>query len=162
VGYDPELFDAATVERIAGHLGRVLAGAATDPGMPVGRLEVLTGTERAGLLTGCNDTDRTVAPLTLAEIVEAQVARTPDAPGDVLVLDDPAVVSTVDTMPAHAPTDAHRTAPLHLTHPAYVIYTSGSTGRPKGVVVPHAGLASFSAAEVARYAVRPDDRVLQF
>jgi acyl-coenzyme A synthetase/AMP-(fatty) acid ligase/acyl carrier protein len=30
------------------------------------------------------------------------------------------------------------------------------------VVVPHAGLASFSAAEVDRYAVQPGDRVLQF
>jgi amino acid adenylation domain-containing protein len=60
------------------------------------------------------------------------------------------------------PTDADRIAPLSLTHPAYVIYTSGSTGRPKGVVVPHAGLASFSAAEVDRFDVRPGDRVLQF
>ncbi|WHT21650.1 non-ribosomal peptide synthase/polyketide synthase [Crossiella sp. CA-258035] len=63
---------------------------------------------------------------------------------------------------AHAPTDADRIAPLRPEHPAYVIYTSGSTGKPKGVVVTHAGLASFSAAEIEHYQVDQGDRVLQF
>jgi amino acid adenylation domain-containing protein len=96
------------------------------------------------------------------------LTRTGLAPGlptegtSLLVVDDPVTVSTVDRMPDRAPTDADRTGPVCLNHPAYVIYTSGSTGRPKGVVVPHAGLASFSAAEVSRYAVRPGDRVLEF
>src|SRR5204862_3616488 len=67
-----------------------------------------------------------------------------------------------DVMPDRAPSDVDRTAPLRLTHPAYVIYTSGSTGQPKGVVVSHAGLASFSAAEVDRFAVQAGSRVLQF
>ncbi|MFD7714210.1 condensation domain-containing protein, partial [Streptomyces sp. NPDC059786] len=33
-----------------------------------------------------------------------------------------------DRLPAHAPTDADRLAPLHPAHAAYLIYTSGSTG----------------------------------
>ncbi|HSV66550.1 MAG TPA: amino acid adenylation domain-containing protein, partial [Mycobacteriales bacterium] len=80
----------------------------------------------------------------------------------VLPVDDPDTVSALDAASEHAPTDADRAAPLLLDHPAYVIFTSGSTGRPKGVVVPHTGLASFSAAEVDRFSVRPSDRVLQF
>src|SRR5260370_28690830 len=65
-------------------------------------------------------------------------------------------------MRERGPADGDRTAAVVLAHPAYEIYTSGSTGQPKGVVVSHAGLASFSAAEVEHYQVRPGDRVLQF
>jgi amino acid adenylation domain-containing protein len=79
-----------------------------------------------------------------------------------LVVDAPQTRTALAGEPDTAPTDAQRRAPLRPAHPAYVIYTSGSTGKPKGVVVPHAGLASFSAAEVDRYGVRPGDRVLQF
>ncbi len=79
-----------------------------------------------------------------------------------LVLDDPITVVAVAAMPARAPTDANRWAPLSVAHPAYVIYTSGSTGRPKGVVVSSAGLAGFAAAEAEHFGVGPGDRVLQF
>jgi amino acid adenylation domain-containing protein len=85
----------------------------------------------------------------------------PPGVGTVLV-DDEATIRAINAMPDRAPADADRTAPVRLAQPAYVIYTSGSTGRPKGVVVSHEGLASFSAAAVDRYAVRPGDRVLEF
>src|SRR3989449_4696928 len=79
-----------------------------------------------------------------------------------LVPAEPATAAALERIPPRAPTDVDRRSPLLAAHPAYVIYTSGSTGWPKGVVVSHAGLASFSAAEVDRFAVRPGDRVLQF
>ncbi|MGH3844311.1 MAG: amino acid adenylation domain-containing protein, partial [Pseudonocardiaceae bacterium] len=77
----------------------------------------------------------------------------------VLVIDE---LAELAMMPDHAPTEVDRRCALVPGHLAYVIYTSGSTGRPKGVTVTHAGLASFSAAEVDRYAVTPGDRVLEF
>ena len=92
----------------------------------------------------------------------ATAGRLPPGPWEVLTLDDPDTERVLATGPASRPQDADRAAPSLLAHPAYVIYTSGSTGTPKGVMVTHQGLASFSAAEVDRYAVRPGDRVLQF
>ncbi len=45
---------------------------------------------------------------------------------------------------------------------AYVIYTSGSTGRPKGVEITHRCLLNHNLAITRAYALRSDDRVLQF
>ncbi|MEU0878094.1 non-ribosomal peptide synthase/polyketide synthase [Lentzea sp. NPDC005914] len=74
--------------------------------------------------------------------------------GPVVVVDGPLDAADYDA--------ANLDVPIDLAQPAYVIYTSGSTGRPKGVVVTHAGLASFSAAEIEHFQVRPGDRVLEF
>ncbi|WP_433730545.1 non-ribosomal peptide synthase/polyketide synthase [Actinoplanes sp. CA-051413] len=257
--YNTDLFDAATVTRMAGHLTALFEAIAADPDRPVSRLPMLTGPERQHLLTGLNDTARPVPPATLDQLFAAQVARTPHAPavlhddgelsyaelddrvnrlarlliergagpesivalvlprspeivvaqlaagragaaylpvdpaypGDriafmlddarpvltvtradlaaslpegpvLIVLDDPAVAAALAGQPTARVTAADRRARLDPAHPAYVIYTSGSTGRPKGVSVTHAGVASFSAAEIEHFAVRPGDRVLQF
>ncbi|MGH3884026.1 MAG: non-ribosomal peptide synthetase, partial [Pseudonocardiaceae bacterium] len=268
VEYRTDLFEAATIGRLAGQLTRVLAVLAANPDAPLGTVDLVAEAERARLLRQWNDTDRKITATVLPVLFEAAVARAPDLPavvfeggsvsygeldaranrlarlllargvgpervvalllprsvemvvaqlavtkaggaflpvdpaypverirfmvadsaaavvltcGEVtassigiaslvgvgggtvpVVLDEPAVLAKLGAMPDRAPTDADRPTPLRLAHPAYVIYTSGSTGRPKGVVVTHAGLASFSAAEVQRYEVTPGDRVLQF
>ncbi|PZS22339.1 MAG: hypothetical protein DLM61_26195, partial [Pseudonocardiales bacterium] len=266
VEYRSDLFEAATIRRLAGQLTRVLAALATTVDAPLGTVDLVTAPERVRLLEEWNDTDQEVATATLPVLFEAAVARSPGLPaivtGDgsvsygelderanrlarllltrgvgpeavvavmlprsvemvvaqlavtkaggaflpvdpvypiervrfmvadagavvvltcgawaaagtdvadlvdeavpMVVVDEPEVLAELAAMSDLAPSDEDRPTPLLLAHPAYVIYTSGSTGRPKGVVVTHAGLASFSAAEVQRYVVAPGDRVLQF
>jgi len=72
-------------------------------------------------------------------------------------LDD---VSLQSSLAAASTLDPART--LLPQHPAYVIYTSGTTGRPKGVVVTHAGLPGLAQAQVERFGLTPQSRVLQF
>jgi amino acid adenylation domain-containing protein/non-ribosomal peptide synthase protein (TIGR01720 family) len=78
--YNTDLFDAATVERMANHLLRVFDAVTADPGLTVGRVDILTADERYRVLVECNNTDRDVVAATLPELFEAQVARTPDLP----------------------------------------------------------------------------------
>src|SRR5581483_9694121 len=75
-----DLFDPATIERMAGHLQMLLAAIATDPGQPVGRIELATPAERAQVLTEWNDTTRTLSPATPNELFTTQAAATPHAP----------------------------------------------------------------------------------
>jgi amino acid adenylation domain-containing protein len=80
VGYDPALFNADTVERIAGHLIHTLDVIAAGQANSLTEIDVLPEAERRRVLVEWNDTTQAVAPATLGELFQAQVTRTPYAP----------------------------------------------------------------------------------
>ncbi|MDQ4011666.1 MAG: amino acid adenylation domain-containing protein, partial [Actinomycetota bacterium] len=77
--YNTDLFDAATIERMAGHLQMLLAGVTAHPDRRLAELSLLTGVEWQRVVVEWNDTGQAVPSVTLPELFEAQVARTPDA-----------------------------------------------------------------------------------
>ncbi|MEU8896428.1 non-ribosomal peptide synthase/polyketide synthase [Nocardia sp. NPDC048505] len=85
--YSRDLFDESTVAGFAEGLGRVLAGAAAQPDLPVGDLPLVDAAELSRILHGWNDTQYPVdAEQTLAGLFADQAARTPAAIA--LVVDD--------------------------------------------------------------------------
>ena len=77
--YRQELWDAATIERMAGHFLTLLKALVADPGMRIGRLPLLTEAERHKILVEWNDTAVEYPNKCVHELFEEQVARTPDA-----------------------------------------------------------------------------------
>ncbi|MER6146361.1 amino acid adenylation domain-containing protein [Streptomyces sparsogenes] len=77
--YRTDIFHAASMEALAGRLVRVLESVTADPDVPVSRIDVLGEPERHQLLTLWNDTAHPLPDTLLPELIEAQVARTPDA-----------------------------------------------------------------------------------
>ncbi|HEV2149199.1 MAG TPA: non-ribosomal peptide synthase/polyketide synthase [Longimicrobiaceae bacterium] len=78
--YAVDLFDATTVERMAGHLGSVLRGALADPGCRLSELEMLGAGEREQVLRGWNPDGGDVAvDRPVHELIAEQAARTPEA-----------------------------------------------------------------------------------
>ncbi|HEY0015717.1 MAG TPA: amino acid adenylation domain-containing protein, partial [Longimicrobium sp.] len=80
LGYSTDLFDRATVQRMLGHLERVLEQVADDADRPLSALELVDAAERARVVDEWNRTD---APYPvdhcIHQLFEAQAARTPDA-----------------------------------------------------------------------------------
>ena len=80
IEYATDLFDAATIERLAGHFAILAAAIVDNPEQRIGELPLLTEAERHQLLVEWNDTaadyprDRCIH-----QLFEAQVARTPEA-----------------------------------------------------------------------------------
>ncbi len=79
LAYDPRLFDAGTVERVAERLRLLLLAIADDPDRPLSRLPWMSADERQRVLVEWNDTEQVVPETTLSELLEAQAARTPKA-----------------------------------------------------------------------------------
>ncbi|WP_370949850.1 amino acid adenylation domain-containing protein [Amycolatopsis sp. cg5] len=78
LGYDPELFDESTVDRMLGHLESLLVSIADD--VSLGELELLTAPERERLLVEWNDTAAEFPPARLIhELFAEQAAAHPDA-----------------------------------------------------------------------------------
>ncbi|HET9985575.1 MAG TPA: amino acid adenylation domain-containing protein, partial [Longimicrobiales bacterium] len=79
--YDETRFEAAAVERLLGHLSTLLEAMAVRPDARLGELPMLTAAERAQVVEEWNRTAVRYpeAERTLAELVAAQVERTPEA-----------------------------------------------------------------------------------
>ncbi|GAB2963519.1 non-ribosomal peptide synthase/polyketide synthase [Saccharothrix stipae] len=123
------------------------------------------GPERIVALRLPRSVDLLVAELAVLKAGAAFLPVDPDYPAEriAFMVDDARPLVVLDgPVDVTGQPDANPGVAVRPEHPAYVIYTSGSTGRPKGVVVSHAGLATFSAAEIAHLDVRPGDRVLEF
>ncbi len=78
IEYATSLFDAATMERMAEHLGVLLRGIAANPDARISALPLMGGGERA-LLAGANATERDYPSDLVHALFAAQAARTPDA-----------------------------------------------------------------------------------
>jgi pristinamycin I synthase 3 and 4 len=76
--YATDLFNRDTAEAIVQRLVRLFEAAVADPGQPIGRLDILSLTERHKILYEWNDTKHVVTSATLSELFEEQVAKTPD------------------------------------------------------------------------------------
>ncbi|MFI0041371.1 amino acid adenylation domain-containing protein, partial [Streptomyces mutabilis] len=74
-----DLFEPATAARFAGYFARVLEAATAEPDRPLSAVGVLDESERRRVLVEWNDTAVEMPQVTVPELFEAQVARTPDA-----------------------------------------------------------------------------------
>jgi amino acid adenylation domain-containing protein len=78
--FNADLFERATVQRILGHVRRVLEQVAAHPAAPLAELDLLTEDERRMVLDEWNRTAAAYpADRCIHQLFEAQAARTPDA-----------------------------------------------------------------------------------
>ena len=78
IEYSTDLFEVATIDRMAHHYQRLLEAAVTEPDRPLGELELMSDDERAQLASW-NATAVAYEPTGLAELFSRRVAATPEA-----------------------------------------------------------------------------------
>jgi len=106
--YSTDLFDAATIERMAEHFQRLLEAIVADPDLPIDRLGLLTQSERSRLTSGWNQTDAAIPERRLEVLIAEQAARTP---GQVAVACEAATLTFAE-LDARANQLAHRLGAL--------------------------------------------------
>ncbi|HEY6425473.1 MAG TPA: amino acid adenylation domain-containing protein, partial [Pseudonocardiaceae bacterium] len=77
--YNTDLFDTATAERMAAHLQLLLAGIAENADRAVGDVPWISESERHRVLVEWAGSGEVEAWVTVPELLQAQVTRTPDA-----------------------------------------------------------------------------------
>ncbi|MFN2323935.1 MAG: condensation domain-containing protein, partial [Trueperaceae bacterium] len=77
--YRAELFDAATIERMAAHLVALLDGAAAAPALSLAEIEVLSASEVARLTGWSGEAREYPRERSIQSLFAEQAARTPDA-----------------------------------------------------------------------------------
>ena len=79
IRFNADLFDAATIARMAGHFHALLESVVRDPATSIGDLDTLTAAERQQVLVEFNDTKADYPKdKCLHHLFEEQVRRTPD------------------------------------------------------------------------------------
>ena len=78
--YNTDLFDASTIERMAGHFVTLLEGIVTNPQQQISQMPLLTEVEQQQLLVEWNNTQVDYSSnKCIHQLFEEQVERTPDA-----------------------------------------------------------------------------------
>jgi amino acid adenylation domain-containing protein len=80
IDYSTDLFDEATVHRMWSQYETLLAAALARPEQPVSHLPLLSPEDEQALVHAWNRTDVALPDALTPQLIEAQVARTPDAP----------------------------------------------------------------------------------
>lgn len=80
IEYSTDLFEAATIRRLAGYYSRLLEAGAANPGQSISELAMLPDSERRQLLVDWNNTAAEIPGKNLCvhQLIEQQAARTPD------------------------------------------------------------------------------------
>src|SRR5262249_54206001 len=78
--YNVDLFDRATIERMAGHFNNLLKAISTNTHFRIGEAPLIGEQERSQILVEWNDTRTEYnVDLALHELIQQQASRTPDA-----------------------------------------------------------------------------------